>query len=679
MESRGNVLFVFALLMLTTLVSARAVNISNTWMLPEEGFPVFYRYFRDRISWYEADAVCQFHHSNLVTADSTSQYDAIRAYLKELDINENVWIGLSKTTGRPNFTWTNFRPLSGEGHWQQQLPKSDDSLCTAMDPVADFLWKPMNCGGPEIASFICELPVPSWAMGPKGCLLTELPSLTVLYIPEQSALELTSDCGLDGTKRIACKGNADREDILKQLSCSISPEDFEDKPTKNPILPNITSSSVSETSEDVVSSKTTKPWTSNTIDIDYGMPTRHRRETEDTLSPVSTKSTTDLSNQEAHKQEIITMSSQSLETETTSSNPDGDVTLDASVSLKSDKSTELKTTQVTDLTTQDINAQTVTAEPKTANPESGDVGEYPAAINQGQLFSIIENGTMFDILEVNDTSEDVKFAKEIVMETPQLETGTSLKYNSENSENFYTTVVYHKEPPSEASFVTNKSVKKPDKHSKKDMLKEKDPKKANHDNKYLPKNLNTLEDTTENEKTLLKEVEMFPLLTDPLTKLNRTYRKDIPVKADKHHHVEVAWGEKENTKKLFITTKRTEALQTSTPSAKENLELLNSSEEEVMHKIDSKIDLLNNNSAINNESETVTLPKPEKAIEDSDLMKKQFLPKSLFGETKPGTETATSEPLEPEPQAQPRPNRQRQLTRPQRRSFYPYFFSRVLG
>lgn len=51
------------------------------------------------------------------------------------------------------------------------------------------------------------LPVPSWAMGPGGCLLTELPSLTVLYNPEQSALELTSDCGLDGTKRIACKGN----------------------------------------------------------------------------------------------------------------------------------------------------------------------------------------------------------------------------------------------------------------------------------------------------------------------------------------------------------------------------------------------------------------------------------------------------------------------------------------
>lgn len=50
--------------------------------------------------------------------------------------------------------------------------------------------------------------VPSWAIGTGGCLLNDLPSLTVLYIPEQSAIELTSDCGLDGTKRIACKGNA---------------------------------------------------------------------------------------------------------------------------------------------------------------------------------------------------------------------------------------------------------------------------------------------------------------------------------------------------------------------------------------------------------------------------------------------------------------------------------------
>lgn len=49
------------------------VNISNTWTLPQAGFNVFYRYFRDKISWFEADAVCQFHHANLVTGRNFNQ------------------------------------------------------------------------------------------------------------------------------------------------------------------------------------------------------------------------------------------------------------------------------------------------------------------------------------------------------------------------------------------------------------------------------------------------------------------------------------------------------------------------------------------------------------------------------------------------------------------------------
>lgn len=45
------------------------INVSNTWTLPQDGFTLFYRFFRDKISWYEADAVCQFHHANLVTGN----------------------------------------------------------------------------------------------------------------------------------------------------------------------------------------------------------------------------------------------------------------------------------------------------------------------------------------------------------------------------------------------------------------------------------------------------------------------------------------------------------------------------------------------------------------------------------------------------------------------------------
>lgn len=43
------------------------VNISNSWLLPQSEFPVFYRHFRDRVTWFEADAVCQFHHAQLAT------------------------------------------------------------------------------------------------------------------------------------------------------------------------------------------------------------------------------------------------------------------------------------------------------------------------------------------------------------------------------------------------------------------------------------------------------------------------------------------------------------------------------------------------------------------------------------------------------------------------------------
>lgn len=54
------------------LFSLKQANLSaNYWQLPEEGSGVFYRFFRDKISWFEADAVCQFHHGNLVTGACT--------------------------------------------------------------------------------------------------------------------------------------------------------------------------------------------------------------------------------------------------------------------------------------------------------------------------------------------------------------------------------------------------------------------------------------------------------------------------------------------------------------------------------------------------------------------------------------------------------------------------------
>nr|CAD7444800.1 unnamed protein product [Timema bartmani] len=154
--------------------------------------------------------------------DSSVQYDTSRAYLKELDVLENVWIGLKRNKNQDMFTWTDLKLLEYQptgGYFLEAPPKTQSELCVATDPAHDFRWHSFNCGGMEVASFICELPVPSWAQEEHGCMVTSLPSLTVTFLPEQSAVELTSDCGLDGTRRIACKGQADREEMMHQLSC----------------------------------------------------------------------------------------------------------------------------------------------------------------------------------------------------------------------------------------------------------------------------------------------------------------------------------------------------------------------------------------------------------------------------------------------------------------------------
>lgn len=729
-----------ALLVLHVLASfihfstARAVNISNTWVLPEEGFPVFYRYFRDRISWYEADAVCQFHHSYLVTADSTSQYDAIRAYLKELDITDNVWIGLSKNAEKPNFTWTNsLQPLSGEGHWQEAIPQSKNSQCVAIDPAKDFLWETLTCGGPDVASFICEMPIPSWAMGPKGCLLTELPSLTVLYIPEQSSLEMTSDCGLDGTKRIACKGNADREEILKQLSCGISNDDFEDKSTKA----SIPASTVSYTQSD---NKVTKIWTSNTIDVDYGIPTRHRRETEDTLSASSTDSSEKITPTQSsigatNYDTEVTSNPMSDKSTTVSSTPIIKTT--TSVSTTSVKTiAKTSTSSSTPVTTEEITPiieavhtyTTVTASSEskkvkttTDSDEKDIVIEYPSAISQGQLFSIIENGTMFDIIELNDTS-DMKLLQQQTTSTPETKTSKpstklqqldvkNTKTNVDSKTKLFTkkeiyknsdpkkkntqkiseeksdkTVAFNEERKKNETTVNVKRAAIKTINAKEEEIEHTTEERVSKEELDLNKQVEiiplkqtiqtyskedietnlskegdiekriNLDHEKENKESmedmdLNKEIEIFPIVNDKSPHLNRTFRKELPMMADEPQFEEI------NGNKLELMDIDEFAPENET-------------------KIDPNIYLLNKNITRNNESETV------------EVLKKQLLPKLLqktnISEEKEEPTTLQSVRVASvdeigESENHPRPNRQRQLTRPHGRPFYPNFFSRVLG
>ncbi|CRL04086.1 CLUMA_CG017199, isoform A [Clunio marinus] len=193
---------------------SRAVNISNTWTLPQPGFNVFYRYFRDKISWFEADAVCQFHHANLVTVQNIEQFDAARTFLKDLDISDYVWIGLMRPTNADQFSWTNSKPLPiSEGYWAEPWPVAETPLCAVIDPARDNRWHALRCGGPETAAFLCEMEIPDWAL---HC--TANSEITVQYISDSGAVQLSRQCQ-NFTKEISCQSKMTQMAMYNELKC----------------------------------------------------------------------------------------------------------------------------------------------------------------------------------------------------------------------------------------------------------------------------------------------------------------------------------------------------------------------------------------------------------------------------------------------------------------------------
>uniref|UniRef100_A0A182NPW9 C-type lectin domain-containing protein n=1 Tax=Anopheles dirus TaxID=7168 RepID=A0A182NPW9_9DIPT len=116
------------------------------------------------------------------------------------------------------FTWTSSKALDpASGYWAEAIPAMEQPLCAVVDPVRDFRWHALRCGGPETAAFLCELPVPSWAV---DCTITSIPSLTVQYMSDSGTVQLSRDCGESGTKHISCQGKQDRDSIVEQLQCS---------------------------------------------------------------------------------------------------------------------------------------------------------------------------------------------------------------------------------------------------------------------------------------------------------------------------------------------------------------------------------------------------------------------------------------------------------------------------
>lgn len=52
----------------------------------------------------------------------------------------------------------NAKPLDkAAGYWADPFPVMESPLCAVIDPVRDFRWHALRCGGPETAAFLCEM------------------------------------------------------------------------------------------------------------------------------------------------------------------------------------------------------------------------------------------------------------------------------------------------------------------------------------------------------------------------------------------------------------------------------------------------------------------------------------------------------------------------------------------
>ncbi|EAT41542.1 AAEL006825-PA [Aedes aegypti] len=125
---------------------------------------------------------------------------------------------------------------SSSGYWAESLPAMETPLCAVVDPVRDFRWHALRCGGPETAAFLCELPVPTWAT---DCTVTSMPSLTVQYMSDSGAVQLARDCGEQGTRHMSCQSKLERDTILQQLQCSDQETDPAQVATENNQLPEV--------------------------------------------------------------------------------------------------------------------------------------------------------------------------------------------------------------------------------------------------------------------------------------------------------------------------------------------------------------------------------------------------------------------------------------------------------
>lgn len=56
------------------------------------------------------------------------------------------------------FNFSNSKILDREfGYWAEQIPTTDSPMCAVVDPLRDYRWHSLRCGGPDVAAFLCEM------------------------------------------------------------------------------------------------------------------------------------------------------------------------------------------------------------------------------------------------------------------------------------------------------------------------------------------------------------------------------------------------------------------------------------------------------------------------------------------------------------------------------------------
>lgn len=104
-------------------------------------------------------------------------------------------------------------------YWAEELPVSDQSmLCAAIDPTRDYRWHALRCDGTYIASFLCEMRVPDWAIACTN--LIQFTNTSYVYDSDTGNIHIVHECSKNVVKTAVCGSTANNDaDIQRQLMC----------------------------------------------------------------------------------------------------------------------------------------------------------------------------------------------------------------------------------------------------------------------------------------------------------------------------------------------------------------------------------------------------------------------------------------------------------------------------